>query len=345
MTGIERSISKGGNRVRPGTTRMRVAVLGCGSIGRRHLQNLQSLNCAELLAYDPVPAACQPVQNELGIPCLVSLGQLWDREPDAVLVAAPTNVHLELALAAACQDAHLFIEKPLSYSLDGLDELCTEVERRDLITMVGCNMRFHPGPMMVKKLLDERAIGEVMGARIQTGSYLPSWRPGQDYRHSYSASREWGGAILDCIHEIDLALWYFGPAEVIGAAHAPARTLGLETEGLAEILLRHQSGVLSNVHLNFVQRDYRRTCQVIGSQGTIYWDYGEHQVRVYGEKGEPVQSLPGPEGWSTNKMYIDELFHFLDAAQNHTSTVNPIEGGLAALRVALAARQRQLGGA
>ena len=135
----------------------------------------------------------------------------------------------------------------------------------------------------VRRLLGEGAIGRVIAARIHTGSYLPEWRPGTDYRRSYSASStRGGGAILDCIHEIDLALWYFGPGVLSASATVPAHTLGLEVEGLAEILIRHDSGVLSSVHLNFIQRDYQRECRIIGTAGTLSWTFQEPYVRCEG---------------------------------------------------------------
>jgi predicted dehydrogenase len=271
-----------------------------------------------------------------------TLEQGLEWKPDFVVVATPSHLHVAQALEAARHGCHLFIEKPLSHSPDGLDILRAEAERRNLITMVACNMRFHPGPATVKRLLEEKAVGQVIAARIQTGSFLPRWRPWQDYRQSYSASPEWGGAILDCIHEIDLALWYLGSAKMLAAAHLPARTIGLETDGLAEIILYHESGALSNVHLNFVQRDYRRTCQVIGSEGTIYWDFADHQVRVYGVEGELKRTYAEPDGWQVNQMYLDELEHFLQAMRSGSQTMNPVSGGIAAVQVALAARQERL---
>jgi predicted dehydrogenase len=205
--------------------------------------------------------------------------------------------------------------------------------------MVGCNMRFHPGPATVKRLLDERAIGEAVAARIETGSFLPRWRPWQNYRESYSASPQSGGAILDCIHEIDLALWYFGSARVLAAAHLPAGVIGLQTDGLAEILLAHDSGTLSSVHLNFVQRDYRRCCHIIGSEGTLYWNFTERRVTVFDSEGNLARTYEEPAGWDVNTMYMDELTHFLSAVSCGTESMNPLEGGISALRIALTARE------
>lgn len=317
---------------------MRLAVLGCGSIGRRHLRNLLALGARALVAFDPLEAACQSVSTETGIPAHTSLAAIWKFKPDAMLITAPSNLHVSLALEAARRGCDLFIEKPLSSSLDGLGELAAEIEKHNLISLVGCNMRFHPGPAAVKSLLDQNKIGAVLSARIQCGSYLPRWRPQQDYRQSYSASPEWGGAILDCIHEIDLALWYLGPASLLASARLPARPLGLETDGLAELLLRHDSGALSSVHLNFVQRDYRRGCQIIGADGTIYWDFSERVVKVFGQDGTLSDTLSEPVGWEANQMYLDEMQHFLHAVQTRQPSVNPISGGVAALKIALAAR-------
>ncbi|NJN96691.1 MAG: Gfo/Idh/MocA family oxidoreductase [Anaerolineales bacterium] len=322
---------------------MRIAVIGCGSIGCRHLRNLHSLGYQDLLAFDPTEAARDYVKRELGVISLATLDEVWAQYPEVLLITAPTNLHAQLIQAAIQHQCHLFIEKPLSHGLNNLAELWTEIKEHGLISMVACNMRFHPGPATVKQLIEEETVGRVIAGRIQTGSYLPRWRPHQDYRQSYSASTEWGGAILDCIHEIDLALWYFGPAQVLAAAKTSASTIGLETDGLAEIILRHEAGILSNVHLNYVQHDYRRTCQVIGSEGTIYWDFNERRVQVYGPTGELIQTWPEPEGWLVNQMYLDELDHFLRAVQTGTPTVNPVGNGITTLKVALAARQMELG--
>jgi predicted dehydrogenase len=314
---------------------MRMAVLGCGSIGCRHLRNLRALGVQDLVAFDPAAAACKILDHEPAAPLFTDLEALWATRPDVVFIAAPSNLHIPLALEAARRGCHLFIEKPLSHSREGIDFLAAEADRGRLVTLVACNMRFHPGPALIKQLLDEGAIGTVIAARIQNGSFLPRWRPRQDYHQSYSASPEFGGAVLDCIHEIDLALWYFGGAKVVAGVCSPASHIDLATDGLAEILLRHDSGVLSNVHLNFVQRDERRSCQIIGSTGTLYWDHSDRRVLLFGSEGTLDRSFSEPDGWRTNQMYLDELAYLLECVQANRPTFNPIAGGLAALDIAL----------
>ena len=146
------------------------------------------LGYTDVLVCDPSPVALQALAEQQAVRCYTSLEALLEQEPTLVVVTAPSQAHVEVALAAARANCHLFIEKPLSHSLDGLDALLWETRQRRLITMVGCNMRFHPGPLQVKQWLDAGVVGQVLSARLHTGSYLPRWRPQQDYRQSYSAS-------------------------------------------------------------------------------------------------------------------------------------------------------------
>ncbi len=318
---------------------MRIGILGYGSIGRRHARNLTALGQSDLVAFDPDPAARVALEGAAGVRFADTLEDVWRSEVAVVFVTSPSHLHVPQALEAARRGCDLFVEKPLSHGWDGVDTLCAEIAKRSLVSMVGCNMRFHPGPAHVKELLDERAIGRVIAARIHTGSYLPDWRPGTDYRRSYSATAsQGGGAILDCIHEIDLALWYFGPGTVAASATVPAETIGLDVEGLAEILIHHDSGVLSSVHLNVVQRDYQRECHVIGSEGTVTWSFSDPSVTC--RVGHPTTSRrdPLPANWSVNDMYLDELRHFLGCVDRRSEASYSVNQARATLRLALEAK-------
>jgi len=321
-------------------TGLSVLVSGAGSIGSRHAKNLRALGVERITVVDPVLERAQTlagmVQGEAFREYEEALAQA---KPDAVFLCVPTSLHVPQALLAAKAGAHLFIEKPLSHSMDGVEELQRIVKQRGCKAMVACNMRFHPGPATVHRLVEEGRIGEVVAARIQTGSYLPAWRPGTDYRKSYSASPKEGGVILDCIHEIDLALWHFGPAHVRHAHVLSAASIGLpQTDGLAEILLEHSSGTLSSVHLNFLERDYRRSHQVIGTHGTVLWDAERGTIDLYGENGVLREQFPDPQGAQDDQSYADELQHFLSAVRDGTPYFSTLEEASAALEIALAAR-------
>jgi predicted dehydrogenase len=290
------------------------------------------------VAFDPSEAARDRITREFGIAAADAIDGVYDFHPEVVVVSSPTHLHVVQAAQAAAQGCHLFVEKPLSTQHDGIEYLVSECQSRRLITLVGCNMRFHPGPKMLRRLLHEGAVGVPLSARLQTGSYLPSWRPGTDYRASYSASRDaGGGAILDCIHELDLALWYLGDGQLIAAQSIPANSIGLEVDGLAEILIRHEGGAISSIHLNFIQRDYRRLAQLIGSEGTLYWDFEHPEVLL--RRGLGVeQRFALPSRSVVDDMYRDELSYYLDCVRAGRETFNDVARAAQTLAIALRAR-------
>lgn len=274
---------------------MQFLISGAGSIGKRHTRNLQTMGCNDIVLCDPHVSDADYADFEEA---------LDKSKPDVVFVCSPSKLHVQQAILAAKAGAHLFIEKPLSNKAEGIDELKAEVEKKNITCMVGCNMRFHAGPEKVKELLNADAIGNVRKATVYCGSYIPDWRPQSDYKKSYSADSEQGGAILDIIHEIDLALWYLGPATITGTTKETADSIGLTVEGTADISLQHTSGALSTVHLSFTEKEYNRFCNIVGERGTIAWDINKKSVVVTDTEGNLKDKFAEPEGYDYNHCYI-----------------------------------------
>ncbi|MFH0770602.1 MAG: Gfo/Idh/MocA family oxidoreductase [Candidatus Peregrinibacteria bacterium] len=320
-----------------------VLVSGAGSIGKRHLRNLHAQGIGALAICDPDPARLTEAANQTPCKTYTDFHQaLASEKPDAVFVCSPTRWHLSQAVDAAGAAAHLFIEKPLSHTMDGVERLAHAVEEQRLCCMVGCNMRFHFGPKTVKTLLTEGKIGTVTHATVYTGSFLPDWRPVQDYRKSYSADPLQGGALLDCIHEIDLALWYMGPATLVSAALRSADVIGIPVEGTADLILEHGKGVTSSVHLSFTEKEYRRFCRIEGAEGTIAWDIGEKTVTLRGRDGKLHEIFREPAGEDLNRMYEDELRHFLDCMRRNVQPQGNLREAIAALKIALEAKRGEM---
>ena len=316
-------------------------VVGCGSIGTRHIVNLKNMQAGVITAYDSDDRLMNKAKSDHGVETSTSLEAALESAPDVVVVATPTDTHVPIALQAVDRGCHLFVEKPLSHDLGGVADVVKSVKTKDLVNMVGCNFLFHPGPNRIKKWLDDSVIGEIISSRIHCGSYLPGWRPWQDYRHSYSASTESGGAVLDVIHEIDLATWLLGDACHKASLTLPASSIGLETDGISEILLKHGSGAISSVHLNFIQRNYQRSILVIGSEGTLQWEFDglDGECRYYGADGGIVEQVSQPAGWTMNDMYVDEMQYFRGCVSSGRQTFNDVASAELTLRIAVEARR------
>lgn len=315
-------------------------ILGCGSIGKRHLANLLALKAGNILAFDPREDRRNEVISRFGIETVARLEDAWARQPDVVVIAAPTRAHVPLAIEAARRGCHLFIEKPLSCGINGVDELLSLVRAQGLVTLVGCNMRFHPGIVQVKKLVEEGVVGQVAAIIAQVGHYLPDWHPWEDYRQGYSARRVLGGGvILDAIHEVDYVRWMFGEVESIVCFSGKLSGLEIETEDTAALLLRLATGAIAEIHMDYVQRAYSRWCQVIGNCGTIHWDYSSGQVRWYTHTARQWHTAENPQGWETNRMYLQETQHFLCCLEGKEKPVCDVFEARRVMEVALAAKR------
>ncbi len=318
--------------------RYRFLVIGCGSIGTRHLRNLQALNAGEIVAYDVRPDRRQDVASRFGVHTVEHLEEGWESHPDVALITVPTSAHISLALEAADRGCHLFIEKPLGDRFDGLPRLLDVVKARELVTLVGCNLRFHPGVRQMKHLVTQGVVGRVVAARLEMGQYLPDWHPWEDYRHGYSARRDLGGGIiLDAIHEIDYARWLLGEVDAVSCFTGSVSGLAIETEGIAAILLRFRSGAIGEIHVDYVQRASSRTCHIIGEEGTIRWDVATG-VRWYSAATKAWQVMEHPEGFEFNHMYLDEMQHFLRCLEGQDVPALDVGEAARVLEVALAAK-------
>jgi predicted dehydrogenase len=318
---------------------MRALVVGGGSIGKRHLQNLRRLGVENLAVAEVDRERRQMLEAELGLAGFDDLQAGLSFLPDFVVIASPTHLHMEQALAVASQGVDLFVEKPLCHDPRGMCELADVVERKNLVSLVGCNMRFHPGPAKVKALLSEGRVGRVLFARLHCGSYLPGWRPGTDYRENYAAHRETGGGcILDCIHEIDLCRWYLGEIAGVFCMAGQLSSLEINTEDVAALVCRHASGAISEIHLDYVERTYERGCQIVGESGSIFWDFGKSEVRFYDAVTESWETFAPPADWQTGEMYVAEMKHFLDCVGSRSQTTLTIPAAVEVMDVVFAAK-------
>jgi len=317
---------------------MKFLVVGCGSIGQRHLQNLRNLSAGEIIVYRVKKRELSEIEEKYCVRTYTDLDEALDQNPAAVLVTNPTSLHMPIALAAAKRGCHLFIEKPISHSLDGVDELVNIAGEKNLVILVGYNLRFHQSVRLIKDLLDKNRIGNVVSARVQAGQYLPDWHPYEDYREGHSASRSLGGGvILDLSHELDYIRWFLGEVKEVFSFSDKLSHLDIDTEDVAEILLRFHSGAIAEVHLDYVQRSSSRSCQIIGEEGTILLDSNEKNVKLFSIKDKKWQVFP--ENLDYNQMYVEEMKHFINCIEGKEEPIIDVTEGKKVLEIALAAKE------
>lgn len=318
---------------------MRILVVGCGSIGARHIRNLRGLHVGEISACDTDKKRLQTVKDECSLgKAYTDLKDALADEFDAVLVCTPPSTHIPIARECLKRGAHLFIEKPLSNTLEGVDSLIREASAKKRVLAVGYNFRFDPGLKTIKDSIAKKELGTVLAARAQFGQFLPDWRPWQDYTQSYTAREDLGGGIiLDGSHELDYLRWLIGDVREVSCFAGRATNLEADTEGIAEILLRFESGCLGEVHLDFVRPGYTRDCEIIGEAGVVRWDYKSRTVSKYEPDAKEWRSLT--VSGDNEDMYVAEMKNFIASIQGlERPMVTGLEG-MKSLEVALAAKE------
>jgi len=260
---------------------VKLVIVGLGSIGKKHKSNL------EALGHEIVPSP---------------------EKAEGVLVCNPTSLHLKTALKFTRLGLPVFIEKPLSHNLDGLDQLKGNI-------LVGYCLRFDRSLREFKEKISQEKIQSV---KIVCQSWLPDWHPQTDYRQSYSAKKELGGGVLlDLSHEIDYALWFFGPVKKVSAKLQMAPELNIETEAMADLNLEFVSGVKAEIHLAYASHKTERYCEAITDSSTLRWDFQPN-----------------------NEMYLEEMRHFVRIIEGKEQPLVTIADGTKVLEVIEAAKHQ-----
>jgi predicted dehydrogenase len=320
---------------------MQVLIVSLGSIGRRHLANLRLIEPnAHITVWHQHSKEGSVAQSLLPPDRVVyHIDDALDTKPDAALLTCPTSQHSEIGLALARAGVHLFIEKPLSNTLDNVDELLGVCRQRALTLMVGYNFRFYRPLQVMRQAILDGKVGRVLAVRAEVGQYLPDWRPGSDYRQGASARQELGGgAVLELSHELDYVRWLVGEVKAVSALVGHLSNLEIDVEDTAEIALQFVNGAIGSVHLDMVQRTATRTCRVIGTEGTLVWDGASHAVRLFSAAANAWSDLHPAETIDRNEMYIAELRHFFDCVRRGDTPIVSGDDGRRVLQIALAAK-------
>lgn len=339
----------------------RALFVGLGGVGQRHLRNLRALRGrdVEVLAFRSIGRSqvvtgtleVEPdadVEERYGVRVFRDLRSALEEGPDVAFICNPSSLHLETALAAVEAGCHLFVEKPLSHSLAGVDALVAAVESRRRFACVGYQLRFHPLLRRARELLRAGAIGRPLSARLEVGEYLPHFHRYEDYRQMYASRRELGGGVvLSQIHELDYAGWLFGAPRRVFAIGGKLSDLEIDVEDVASVLLDFGTAdrVLPvHVLLDFVRRPPQRRLEVVGSAGVLTVDLRENALRLVRSDGGPTEALDLP-GFDRNELFLDEMRAVLDGVERGSPPAVSLREGAGSLAVAVAVLESMATGA
>lgn len=335
---------------------MKFLIAGLGSIGRRHFRNLIALGEKDIVLLRSHRATL-PDDELAGRPVETDIhAALTKHKPDAVIVANPTALHLDVAIPAAEAGCAILLEKPVSDSLNRLDVLQKAAEKSGSKILVGFQFRYHPTLNKARELIQQGALGQVLTVHAHWGEYLPQWHPWEDYRQGYAARADLGGGVIRTLtHPLDYLRYLIGEVESLWSFSAHVSPLEMDVEDVAEIGLKFSNGALGGVHLNYVQRPPRHTLEIVGASGTLRWDNADGLLHFYkmpaafgtwseNPPAPVVETYTPPEGFERNHMFAAQTRHFIAIVSENAEPICSLEDGIAALRLALAAHESQKSG-
>lgn len=302
---------------------MNVLIVGFGSIAKKH--------CQALLTIDPDVNIFALRSNDnaeifSGITNIYNSNELPKIEFDFIVISSPTFLHEKHIRDMIQLNKPIFIEKPLANNLE-IEKIIDLINSNQIKTYIACNLRFLEALIYVKKQYSD-LFHQINEINVYCGSYLPSWRPGQDYKKGYSANSEMGGGVhLDLIHELDYLYWFFGSPNKITKFLKSNSTLKIDAVDYANYVLEYENFVASVV-LNYFRKDAKRTLEIVMDDKTVLVDLIENKVY---ENGNVVFQ-------STQKAidtYESQLRYFIKSMDDDKNNFNDIEEAYQILKMCL----------
>lgn len=315
-----------------------ILIIGVGSIGSRHMRNLIALGYNNIAVVD-TKTKCDIIKKTFFVRCYTNtLRALKTEKPFVTFICVPTNLHIPYARLALSLNSHIFIEKPISNNLSGIDSLIHDAKKRRLTAMVACNYIFQLSIKKLEEIIKNKRFGIPISCKISVGYYLPLARKNVNYKSIYASNRLLGGGVvLDSgSHVVNYLIGFFGKIKkgfvITGLTHQ----LGIQSEESAILHLYHNSGLVSSVWLDYISKKPMHRIEVLTDKGLLTLDANSNQI-VFSDAAD--SKIIFKENSDTNMAYINEIKHFLNCVYNHKQPLQNLVEGKNVLKTLLSLRR------
>ena len=311
---------------------MKFAVIGLGSIGRRHARLLAKRGVS-LVLMDFSERALETAMAEIaGAP--PEICRSWDEviaaAPDAVVIATPHQLHVEQCRAALAAGCHVLCEKPVSDSLDEAGGLLDAAATSDRVLSFGFHLHFHPGLRRLKRLVEEGQLGELMHIACHVGSYKTLTNSVSRYQ-----SNTFGALLLDYVHQPDAIVWLSGrrPKSVFASGMRGGHRQPTSDPDLVSVLYTFEGQFTAYMHLNYLQDPEVHRYDLIGSDGSVSLDLNAGTLHLHRD------GVVVTESFSTERDPVYEKEHnlFIAAMVQRAPPESPIDQAILSLSIQSAA--------
>lgn len=318
---------------------MKIAVVGTGSVARRHLANLLAIGVRDLIAVSEYSKKDHLIIEGTQIPAVQAIQTAYNLSIDAIVISSPTAFHLNHLKTAVAANLHVYLEKPAATSADGLTEIAEEAERLGLVVAMGTQNRFHESLIEIRQAVRSGEVGQVLNVFANLGEHISDYHPGEDYRQSYTARADLGGGVLlTQIHQIDYLNWIFGPFTHVSAVGGKHSDLEIDVEDNITYLLRTADNVPVVGHLDYLQRPKRVTLEIFGTRCSYKWNYFANRLTKI-QATIQTNEKHNESKFDRNALFVQSMEDFLSAIGSGTKPRSTLKDGIAAVKIADAIRK------
>jgi len=299
-----------------------VLICGFGSVGVRHASNLKTLG-HEISVFD-ISEEARKKSVESGYNTYASLQEALDILPEIVLICSGTASHVPLCQEVLIHNSNLkgiFCEKPLSFSMEGVDTVISMCKERNIKLGCACNLRYLSGIRLIKTLLNSGNFGKIVSCEYYFGHWLPFWHNDNTWKESYSASEK-GGIILDDSHSINLIEYLCGNIVESKGILYHTNLLDIKCEDVAMHIHKTDKGVICRITSDYINHIYTRNISIVCEKGNIQFEI----ERI--EDGNIISSVcihtPEIKEWRVfscdqplNSIYIDLIADYINCITNN----------------------------
>ncbi len=302
--------------------KLKVLFIGIGSIAKRHIRNLQYV-CSERGIEVCIDAFRRNYEKTDGINAVYTAVDDLPSDYDVIFITNPTECHLASFKVFYNKGRHFFIEKPV-VSVEQIQEARKLLLRKESIYYVACPLRYNSVIQWLKHNVDP---ADVISVRSISSSYLPDWRPNQDYRNTYSAHKALGGGVsIDLIHEWDYLTYLFGWPREVKCMIGKKSGLQIDSEDYA-VYIADYDNIIVELHLDYFGRKNIREIQLICKEDTIVGDIVNQSIHFL-KSGEQISFDEDRDDYQRR-----ELMFFLDMVTGKKEHENGYMHGLKVLEL------------
>ena len=303
---------------------MKVCFIGVGSIAKRHIRNLKELygDEMEIDVLRSGKGGSMGSELEKIIQNTYHDFESLPEDYDIIFITNPTRLHYQTLQRVHGNGRHFFIEKPVFET--GQEDWKELHLRADSVYYVACPLRYSNVIQYLKRTLD---FSQIYSIRCISSSYLPEWRPGTDYRETYSAKKEMGGGVsIDLIHEWDYICELVGVPEQVKCFITKKSDLEIDSDDLAVYIAEYKDKV-AELHLDYFGRYAERRIELFGKEDTIEADL-IGQTITYRKSGNIV--VLHEERDSMQKKELQNFFRIIEGKEKNN---NPIPRACQTLKI------------